>query len=101
MVETNQKQEIRRRLTRWLWWAAFITAVILTLAALPGYGQRTRELELSGGFATIQQVGIWSGTLLSVGSAILCLALALLVFLKRPGEPMAMLLSFFLLFYLS
>ena len=99
MVETNQKQEIRRRLVRWLWWAAFITSVILTLAALPGYLQTLRKLELSSGFATIQQVGIWSGTLLSVGSASLCLALALLVFLKRPGEPMAMFLSFFLLFY--
>jgi len=99
MVETNRKQEIRRTLVRWLWWAAFITLVILTLAALPGYVQTLRKLELSSGFATIQQVGIWSGTLLSVGSASLCLALALLVFLKRPGEPMAMFLSFFLLFY--
>jgi len=99
MVETNRKQEIRQKLTGWLWWAAFITSVILTLAALPGYAKHLRELELSSGFATIQQVGIWSGTLLSVGSAILCLALALLVFLKRPGEPMAIFLSFFLLFY--
>jgi hypothetical protein len=99
MVETNKKQVIRRTLTRWLWWAAFIASIALTLAALPGYAQNVRELELSIGFATLQQTAVWLGTFFSVGSAVLCLALALLVFLKRPGEPMALFVSFILLIY--
>ena len=99
MIETNQKQEIKRRLTRGLWWAAFIASITLTLASLPGYMQQLKELELTSGFATIQQTAQWLATFLSIGSVILCLALALLVFLKRPDESMSMFLSFFLLSY--
>jgi hypothetical protein len=97
MVETNKNQEIMRILIRWLWWATFFTSLLLILAAIPGYGVKFSAL--SGGFTAINQVVLWLGMLISMGSAILCLWLALLVFIKRPGEPIAIFLSFFLLFF--
>ena len=99
MVETNQKQEIRRRLIRWLWWALFGASVLFVLVSLPGYGLKPREVELSSGFVTIQHAALWLAILLSFVSAVLSLALALLVFIKRPGEPMAIFWSFSLLFF--
>jgi hypothetical protein len=99
MVETAKKQIINRPLIRWIWWVTFVASVLLTLASIPGYGLMLSGLEPSSEFATVQQAATWLGMLLSVGSAILCLLLALLVFSKRPGEPMAMFLSFFLLMY--
>jgi hypothetical protein len=99
MVETNRKQKMRRRLIRWLWWAVFVTSVLFLLASLPGYSLKPKDVELSGGFGTIQQLALWLAMLLSIVSAVLSLALALLVFIKRPGEPMAIYLSFSLLFF--
>jgi hypothetical protein len=97
MAETNKRLGVRQTLIRCLWWAAFVTSLLLILASLPGYELKLRELELSNKFAVIQQAALLLGMLLSVTSAFLCLSLALLVFTKRPGEPMAIFLSFFLL----
>lgn len=99
MVEPNKKPEIKGMLIRQLWWGTFVTAVLLTLISIPGYGQRLSDFRVSSGFMGLQWAATWLGVLLSVSSAILCLALALLVFLKSPGELMAMYLSFFLLIY--
>ncbi len=99
MVETNNKQEIKQTLARWLWWIAFFASVILTLASLPGYTQQLQALDPSSSLATLQQTAIWLGIFLSIGAAVLCLVLALLVHVKRPGESMSMFLSLFLLSY--
>jgi hypothetical protein len=99
MDETNRKPEVMRALNRWLWWAIFAISILLLLASLPGYVLKAGQLGLPSGSPTIQHAVLWLGMLLSMGSAILCLALALLVFIKRLGEPMAIFLSFFLLFF--
>jgi len=99
MVEKSKRQELMRTLARWLWWTVFIFSVTLTLASLPGYLQQIERYEHSREFAAIQQAASWLGVLLSVGAAILCLALALLVYLKRSGEAMAVFLSVYLMSY--
>jgi hypothetical protein len=99
MVETNRKQEMKGRLIRWLWWALFGASVLFALASLPGYGLKPNMVEFSGVLVTAQQAALWLALSLSIVSAVLSLALALLVFIKRPGEPMAIYLSFSLLFF--
>jgi hypothetical protein len=99
MVNTHNTPTKYWKLFRGLWWAAFVASVLLLLASLPGYGLFLRGQDLSSGFENLQRTVSWVNIFLSIGAAMLCLLQALLVFLKRPGEPMAMFLSFFLLIY--
>lgn len=88
-----------QKLIRWLWWAAFLSSIALTLASFPGYWLKFQNPDPSSVFTTVQQAITGSGTLASVSSAILCLVLAWLVYRKRPDESIAIFLSFFLLSY--
>ena len=99
MVKRNKGLEIMQKLIRWLWWAAFLLSIALTLASFPGYFLKFQDLDPSSGFTIVQQAATWSGMLASIGSAILCLVLAWLVFRRRPNESIAIFLSFYLLAY--
>src|SRR5512144_2939315 len=101
----------------WLARAAWITtalaAAALLLAAIPAYvrltGVFTEQEQFAAGllgapalFSPSPQFELWNDlayNVLSFGAAALSLALAVLIFRRRPNEPIAFVTSFILLLY--
>jgi hypothetical protein len=81
-----------------LWWLAFAASCLIVLAALPGYLLLILPAG-PGGLSGAELTAIWLGKLFSLASAVLCLALAALLFFKKPDERMALSVSFYVLFF--
>jgi hypothetical protein len=84
---------------RALWWLAFAASLIILVGSLPGYWAQVNRTDLASEFLTVQQVALWLGAFLSIAGAVLCLALALLLFTKKQTDHMALYLAFYLLMY--
>lgn len=87
------------KLKQLLWWLAFAASLTLLAASLPGYWKEIHSGELSPEFSAVQQAALWLGALFSIGCAALCLGLALLLFIKKPHDRMAIYLSYYLLIF--
>jgi len=87
------------RIIRAIWVSAFLISVGILLASLPGYWMRTNGMRLSTEFYPVVQSTPWLAALMAVSCAMLCLGLAVLLFLKKPKDRMALFLSFYLLLY--
>lgn len=81
------------------WVLGFFVSVGILLGSLPGYWARLNQIPFSYEFYSVQQEAPWLGAPVSLASAVLCIALAGLLFLKKPNERMALFLSFYLLLY--
>ena len=88
---------------RWLWIPIVILALGILLASIPGYLQPLAE-DLPAGIAegdigSLLTAGLAMGRLASIGSAMLSISLAMLLYWKRRTDRMALLVSYFLLIY--
>ena len=97
------------RVIRWLrgaqvaWVVTAVLALGVLFASIPGYVLAARHGDFVG-HATEIPAGLvsaldWAGALASFASALLCLALAGLLFWRKRGERMALFVSFYLLAY--
>ena len=84
---------------RALWWFTLIISLAILFGSLPGYWMQVTRTDLAAEFSAVQTAALWLGALLSVGSAALCLALAMLLFVKKQNDGMALYLAFYLLMY--
>lgn len=115
MRETQQRETgssstentFEQRCGRWLflahlaWFIALALAVIVLLVALPAYAHLFAPSQIPPPdapplFGTAMQPLI---ALTSIGTVLLCFALAVLLFWRKPNDRMALLTSFFLLAY--
>ncbi|MCC7161859.1 MAG: hypothetical protein IT331_05175 [Anaerolineae bacterium] len=99
MVENARRKTAAHRLVRALWWLAFIFTVVILVGSLPGYWAQIHRVELVAGFSEVQLAAQWTGVMLSIGCAVLCLGLAALLFFRKPDDRMALYLSFYLILY--
>jgi hypothetical protein len=99
MVETGQKQSHTPRLIRVAWWATLIFSGAILISSLPGYWRVLNTIVPDTGLGEMQLAAHWIGTLSSIGCAILCLSLAVLLFYRKQGDRMALYLSFYLMMF--
>src|SRR5581483_11815546 len=98
-MANSLKPQRKLDLIHWVWWLAFTASALLLAASLPGYFERVTDVQLHPEFSGVQLASAWLGAGLSVASSALCLALATLLFFKKPNDPMALFLSFYLFMY--
>ncbi len=87
------------KIARWLWRTTFIASLAILFGSLPGYWKHVNEINLTAEFSAIQLFATWLGVSVSVGCAVLCLALAGLLFVRKPNDAMALFLAWYLLMY--
>ena len=90
-------------LARRLWIPIVIPAAGILLASIPGYLQPlTADIPagiVEDDIGSLATAGLALGRLASIGSAVLSVALAVLLYWKRRTDRMALLVSYFLLIY--
>jgi hypothetical protein len=84
---------------RAFWWLTFIVSLAILFGSLPGYWAHVNRSDLVSHLVTVQRVALVLGALLSILSAVLSIALAVLLFFKKQTDRMALFLSFYLLGY--
>lgn len=87
------------KVARVTWVLAFVASVGILVGSLPGYWARVNQVRASTEFYPVPQGAPWLGAPLSLGTTVLCLVLAVLLFLRKPNHGMALFLSFFLFLY--
>ncbi|TAH53704.1 MAG: hypothetical protein EYC68_02860 [Chloroflexota bacterium] len=87
------------KIFRALWWFAFLFSLAVLVGSLPGYWAQVNRGDLAADFSEVQRAALWLGAFLSIASAALCLALALLLIAKKQNDGMALYLAFYLLMY--
>lgn len=87
------------KVVRALWLVAFGVSVYVLVGSLPAYWARAQGFRFPTEFSSVPQSEGWLAALMSVSSALLCLGLAVLLFLKKPNDRMALFLSFYLFLY--
>lgn len=102
-IEDSQKHAKPRwlPLAQGIWLMAFAAALIVAIMALPGYARlftlsQIQPLDAPPTFSAVMDAVI---ALASIGIVTLCIALAVLLFLRKRTEPIVLLASFFLLAY--
>lgn len=90
-----------RILVNALWYGAFVLGLVVLALSLPGYARRVFDLTLEPIAAPEWYVmGVRAlGALASIGTAVLSLALAALLFARKRDERMAFFVSFYLIGY--
>jgi hypothetical protein len=91
-------------LARAAWAVSAVLALGVLLASVPDYLLVARHGEWAGGRAVAAPAGLvyaldLAGALASLASALVCVALAGLLFWRKPSERMALFVSFYLLAY--
>ncbi len=98
-MSTGTAGNRRLRWTRAGWIVTAAIAVSLLVAAAPGYALSLRGQDpLTAGVETFNGFRLFSGVA-SLLSAVLCLSLAFLLFLRKRDDSMALFVSFYLLAY--
>jgi signal transduction histidine kinase len=103
--EDGMRRAIReipwRKVVGVTWAAMFIAAIGILAASLPGYPRfiSMPNLELADASPVYLNAMQGASGLASLGSALLCLLLAVVLFRRKRGEVMAVFASFFLLGY--
>ena len=87
------------KMMRRLWVLVLLIALVILVGSLPGYWVQVNRSDLVSHLLVVQRIALWLGLLLSLASAILSLALAALLFFKKPTDRMALFLSFYLIGY--
>lgn len=82
-----------------VWFSAAVLAVGILLASLPGYAVWLQgESPITPGADPVSGFNVFSG-LTSLASALICFGLALLIFLRKRDEPVALYVSFYVMAY--
>ncbi len=87
------------KMMRRLWYPVLLIALVILVGSLPGYWAQVNRSDLVSHMLVVQRIVLGLGLLLSLASAILSLALAALLFFKKPTDRMALFLSFYLIGY--
>ncbi len=88
------------RWVRVLWAICLLLVIAVLVSSLPGYvGQAASSGDAPAGIAAAQSAAGWLGVFFSITTAVLSIALAILLFWKGSDRPMAVFLSFYLLLY--
>ena len=87
------------KIARWFWYLAFGISIVILVGALPGYWTHIKQLDDAAEFSAVQQFATALGLILSIGCALLSVALAALLFAQKPNDAMALFLAFYLLMY--
>ena len=101
MNTITEKQGYMPRILRPAWLVLMIFAVACLLAALPGYlagFPLAASLDLDASPALFLTVRVISTTA-SLGGAVLCLGLAILLFVRKQRDLIALFISFYLILY--
>ena len=101
MNTITEKQGYMPRILRPAWLVLMIFAVACLLAALPGYlagFPLAASLNLDASPALFFTVRVISTTV-SLGGAVLCLGLAILLFVRKQRDLIALFISFYLILY--
>lgn len=81
------------------WWLTFAISVVILIGSLPGYWENVNRSDLPSDLVAVQRLALAIGSLLSITSAVLSLALAVLLYVKKQNDRMALFLAFYLLGY--
>ncbi len=98
-VGNRDDEGVLVKLVRVLWVLALGASLVVLIGSLPGYWMLANGSRPPNPFNPEPQSAAWLAVLVSVGSALLCVALAVLLFVKKPNDRMALFLSFYLLLY--
>ena len=97
---------IRKRwlyLIRVSWVIALLVSLAVAIFALPGYFDSDKNFfqqsDTPDSLSMFQIGARWVSGILSIASTLLSIALAVLIYWRKPGEAMAVFFSFYLLFY--
>jgi hypothetical protein len=98
-ASTSMLRRRGMRVVHAVWILAAILAVVVLLASLTGYSAWLRgESPITPGRDRFSGFNVLSGAT-SLASALTCLGLALVLFLRKRHEPMALFVSFYLMAY--
>ena len=101
-IEASKMNLKWQRIARIAWIIVAMIAVIILIASLPGYWARWQgeisHISVSGNQPGIRIFAI-AGGIASLSSALLSISLAFLLFRRKFSEPIAILVSFFLMIY--
>lgn len=87
------------RIIRVWWWLTFAISVVILVGSLPGYWENVNRRDLPSDLVAVQRLALAIGSLLSITSAALSLALAVLLYVKKQNDRMGLFLAFYLLGY--